>query len=272
MTWDFAEGNPFSQSTGNYVSLLRWIEKNLQASCPVSPGRSLQDDASAQSTTDDKVVSTDPPYYDNIGYGDLSDFFYISLRRTLKPVFSQLFGTMAVPKTEELVATPYRHGTKAAAEKFFLRGMTRALRRLAEQAHPGFPVTVYYAFKQSETKRGTGTASTGWETFLDAAIRSGFAITGTWPMRTELANRMIGRGSQRPGLLHRPSLSTPPRRRPPGHPARVPHRATRRTPQGHPPPPVGQHRARSTSPRPPLGPGWRYTPATGRCSTPAGSR
>ena len=195
MTWDFAEGNPFSQSTGNYVSLLRWIEKNLQASCPVSPGRSLQDDASAQSTTDDKVVSTDPPYYDNIGYGDLSDFFYISLRRTLKPVFSQLFGTMAVPKTEELVATPYRHGTKAAAEKFFLRGMTRALRRLAEQAHPGFPVTVYYAFKQSETKRDTGTASTGWETFLDAAIRSGFAITGTWPMRTELANRMIGRGT-----------------------------------------------------------------------------
>ena len=117
------------------------------------------------------------------------------LRRSLKPVFPDLFATLAVPKAEELVATPYRHGSKAAAETFFLDGMTRALHRLSEQAHPGFPVTIYYAFKQSEKKGDTGTASTGWETFLDAAIRSGFAITGTWPMRTERGNRMIGMGT-----------------------------------------------------------------------------
>ena len=142
-----------------------------------------------------KVVSTDPPYYDNIGYADLSDFFYVWLRRTLKPVFPDLFATLAVPKADELVATPYRHGGREAAESFFLGGMTGALRQLCEQAHPGFPVTIYYAFKQAEHKGDTGVSSTGWETFLDAAIRSGFSISGTWPMRTELGNRMVGMGT-----------------------------------------------------------------------------
>ena len=134
-----------------------------------------------------KVVSTDPPYYDNIGYADLSDFFYVWLRRSLRPVFPDLFATLAVPKAEELVATPYRHGSKEKAEAFFLDGMTQAMHRLAEQAHPAFPVTIYYAFKQSESDGDDGTASTGWETFLDAVIRAGFAISGTWPMRTERA-------------------------------------------------------------------------------------
>ena len=152
-------------------------------------------DSQNQTISADKLVSTHPPYYDNIGYADLSDFFYVWLRRSLKPVFPELFATLAVPKTEELVATPYRHGSRAAAESFFLRGMTRAMRRLAKQTHPGFPVTIYYAFKQSQTLEETGTASTGWETFLDAVIRSGFVITGTWPMRTELGNRMLGIGA-----------------------------------------------------------------------------
>ena len=143
----------------------------------------------------DKLVSTDPPYYDNVGYADLSDFFYVWLRRSLRPVFPDLFATLAVPKAEELVATPYRHGSKEKAEAFFLEGMTRALKRLAAQAHPAFPVTIYYAFKQSETETAEGTASTGWETFLDAVIRAGFAVSGTWPMRTELSNRMIGSGT-----------------------------------------------------------------------------
>ena len=106
-----------------------------------------------------------------------------------------LFATLAVPKADELVATPYRHGSKAVAEAFFLSGMGQAMSRIAEQAHPGFPVSIYYAFKQSETKGATGTTSTGWETFLDAVIRAGFAVTGTWPMRTELSNRMIGMGT-----------------------------------------------------------------------------
>ncbi|MYG30626.1 MAG: DUF1156 domain-containing protein [Holophagales bacterium] len=141
------------------------------------------------------MVSTDPPYYDNIGYADLSDFFYVWLRRSLRSVLPDLFGTLAVPKAEELVATPYRHGNKEAAESFFLRGMTRAMARIAIQGHSGFPVTIYYAFKQSERKGSTGVASTGWETFLGAVIRSGFAITGTWPVRTERGARSIGIGT-----------------------------------------------------------------------------
>ena len=148
-----------------------------------------------QSISCDKVVSTDPPYYDNIGYADLSDFFYVWLRRSLRPVFPDLFATLAVPKAEELVATPYRHGDKKKAEAFFIAGMTEAMRRLAEQAHPGFPVTIYYAFKQSEKKGDEGTSSTGWETFLDAVIEAGFSVTGTWPMRTENSSRMIGQGT-----------------------------------------------------------------------------
>jgi putative DNA methylase len=195
MTWDYAEGNPFSDSTGNFAALLEWVEKFLVESPAVPNGLAAQQDASAQAISADKVISTDPPYYDNIGYADLSDFFYVWLRRSLRPVFPDLFATLAVPKAEELVATPYRHGSKEKAEKFFLDGMTQAMHRLAEQAHPAFPVTIYYAFKQSETESAEGTASTGWETFLDAVIRSGFAISGTWPMRTELGNRMIGSGT-----------------------------------------------------------------------------
>ena len=136
--------------------------------------------------------STDPPYYDNIGYADLSDFFYVWLRRYLKAVFPDLFATLAVPKTEELVATPYRHGGKEEAETFFLDGMKKAINHLAEQSHAAFPVTIYYAFKQSETTGDGGTASTGWEVFLAAVIEAGFSITGTWPIRTELASRLTG--------------------------------------------------------------------------------
>jgi putative DNA methylase len=140
-------------------------------------------------------VSTDPPYYDNIGYADLSDFFYVWLRRALKPIFPDLFATLAVPKAEELVATPYRHGGKEKAETFFLGGMTKVMHRLAEQAHPAFPVTIYYAFKQSESDGGEGITNTGWDTFLAAVIEAGFAITGTWPMRSEQEYRMVGMGT-----------------------------------------------------------------------------
>jgi putative DNA methylase len=143
----------------------------------------------------DKVVSTDPPYYDNIGYADLSDFFYVWLRRSLRPIFPELFATLAVPKAEELIATPYRHGSKEKAERFFLDGMTQVMHRLANETHPAFPVTIYYAFKQAERQSAEGTSSTGWETFLDAVIFAGFAVSGTWPMRTELTNRMISSGT-----------------------------------------------------------------------------
>ena len=196
MLWDFAENNVFGAAAGDYLTSLMSMAKVIDHAIPcLGMGTADQVYAQTQSISCGKIVSTDPPYHDNVGYADLSDFFYVWLRRSLKPVFPGLFATLAVPKAEELVATPYRHGGKDAAEEFFLRGMTKALHRLAEQVHSEFPVTIYYAFKQAERKRGTGTASTGWETFLQAVIRSGFAITGTWPMRTELANRMIGRGT-----------------------------------------------------------------------------
>ena len=195
MTWDYAETNGFSKSAGNVSSGIDWSYKVLQMLPDVTSGFAFHSDAQKQSISLDKIVSTDPPYYDNIGYADLSDFFYVWLRRTLKPVYPDLFTTLAVPKAEELVATRYRHGSKEKAETFFLDGMTLSMQRLAEQAHPTFPITIYYAFKQSETETIEGTASTGWETFLEAVISAGFAISGTWPIRTELANRMVGAGT-----------------------------------------------------------------------------
>ena len=194
MSWDYAEGNPFSESATNFLDSANWIAKVIERLRSIGKGEARQHDAAREGPRD-TVVSTDPPYYDNIGYADLSDFFYVWLRRTLKPVYPDLFATLAVPKAEELVATPYRHGSKEKAETFFLDGMTQAMHRLAEQAHPAFPVTIYYAFKQAESDGKDGTTNTGWDTFLAAVIQAGFAISGTWPMRTELGNRMIGSGT-----------------------------------------------------------------------------
>lgn len=195
MTWDYGEANPFSESGGGFNSAFEWLIPAIAA----LPGKVLSmahmADAQNQIISTNKVISTDPPYYDNIAYADLSDFFYVWLRRSLRPIFPNLYATLAVPKAEELVATPYRHGSKEKAETFFLDGMTAAMHNLASQAHPAFPVTIYYAFKQSDTKEGDGTHSTGWETFLEAVLRAGFTLTGTWPMRTELGNRMIGSGT-----------------------------------------------------------------------------
>ena len=144
MVWDYAEASPFSDSCGNWLgACLEWVCKATAAVPWTASGGAAQSDAATQAISVSRVVSTDPPYYDNIGYADLSDFFYVWLRRSLKAVFPDLFATLAVPKAEELVATPYRHGNKKKAEAFFLAGMTEAMRRLAEQSHPGFPVTVY---------------------------------------------------------------------------------------------------------------------------------
>jgi putative DNA methylase len=192
MVWDYADVNPFAGAGGDFEGVVGGVAKVLVGSPGTSGGYSGQEDAMRQDSSLNRIVSTDPPYYDNIGYADLSDFFYVWLRRSLKSIFPSLFATLAVPKAEELVATPYRHGNKEKAETFFLDGMTRAMRRLAEQSHPAFPVTIYYAFKQSESDGADGIASTGWETFLDAVIRAGFALSGTWPMRTEGSTRLVG--------------------------------------------------------------------------------
>jgi putative DNA methylase len=192
MVWDFAELNPFAGAGGDFLGIVDGAVKTLLNCPPPTKGVVEQADAATQMLSSDHIVSTDPPYYDNISYADLSDFFYIWLRGSLKSVFPSLFSTVAVPKADELVASAFRHGGRDKAETFFLEGMTRAMHRLADQAHPAFPVTIYYAFKQSETNDGEGTSSTGWDTFLDAVIRAGFAITGTWPMRTENQTRLVG--------------------------------------------------------------------------------
>ena len=196
MTWDFPEAAILHDTVGGFAPATRFIADCL-ALLPSKPsvGTAEQRDAAAPPSPEDRIVSTDPPYYDNVAYADLSDFFYVWLRRTLRPVFPELFATLATPKDEELVAAPHRHGGRTGTEAFFLDGMRRALERLAEQAHPAFPVTLYYAFKQAETKGEGATVRTGWETFLEAVIGAGFSITGTWPIRTEQKHRMVGMGT-----------------------------------------------------------------------------
>jgi putative DNA methylase len=199
MVWDFAEANPLGESSGSWTvfvdGIVKAFAKTFESVDSKAIGHASQADASKQEISLGKVVSTDPPYYDNIGYGDLSDFFYLWLRRSISTAFPDLFVTVAVPKSEELIASPYRHGGKDRAESFFLDGMTQAMHRISEQSIPVFPVTIYYAFKQTETQTGEGTASTGWETFLDAVLRAGFALSGTWPIRTENNSRMVGQGT-----------------------------------------------------------------------------
>ena len=199
MVWDYAEGNPLGNSSGSWTvfvdGIVKAFTKSFESVDGTASGRARQADAGTQSISLAKVVSTDPPYYDNIGYADLSDFFYVWLRRSLQSTFPDLFATIAVPKEDELVATPGRHGGSEQAERFFLGGMTQAMSRLAEQTHPAFPVSIYYAFKQSESANGAGKTNTGWATFLDAVIEAGFSLTGTWPMRTENNSRMRGMNS-----------------------------------------------------------------------------
>ena len=194
MTWDFAECNVMSDSTGNFMGAVDWVWKALLGFGPNSVGTEIQQDAQNVTLPAGAVVSTDPPYYDNIGYADLSDYFYVWLRRNIKDVYPALSGTIAVPKAEELVATPYRHGGKANAETHFLNGMTAAISSLAAQSSSLFPATIYYAFKQSEIEQ-EGLSSTGWATFLQAVISAGYAIVGTWPVRTERAARTIAVGT-----------------------------------------------------------------------------
>lgn len=195
MIWDYAEVNALAGAAGDFEVSVAGICRAMPTFASTKHGIAKHADAQSQQISAGKVISTDPPYYDNIGYADLSDFFYVWLRKCLKPIFPGLYATLAVPKVEELVATPHRHGGKDKAEAFFLDGMTAAMHNLAEQAHPGFPVTIYYAFKQAETKDEAGTSSTGWETFLAAVLKAGFSLSGTWPIRTERDSRSIGIGT-----------------------------------------------------------------------------
>ena len=205
MVWDFAEASPFSESGGNFLKNLDFVIKAVTSlQLATQMGSVEQRDATAEPRfTKAALVSTDPPYYDNIGYADLSDFFYVWMRRSLSQVFPTLFSTVLTPKSQELIASSHRHdGKKDVAQSFFETGLGRAFVRMHQAEHPDFPLTVYYAFKQAETDEtdedgdvpnsGAATASTGWETMLSGLIRSGFAVTGTWPIRTERPTGMKG--------------------------------------------------------------------------------
>lgn len=194
MVWDFAEANPFAGAGGDWTGIIDGACKVLIGLRPRGRGLALQVDATS-SVPDRAVVATDPPYYDNVGYADLSDFFYIWLRRALAPTYPKLFATMLAPKSGELVADPSRtNGDRAAADQRFEDGFERAFANLRRAADPAYPMTVFYAFKQAEHD-DTGVASTGWETMLAGLIRSGFAVTATWPVRTEGEGRMRNQAS-----------------------------------------------------------------------------
>ena len=194
IVWDFAEPNLFSNSAGDFGVTLSNMMRALNSLGSGNPGSVIQSDAQTAILPKDAVISTDPPYYDNIGYSDLSDFFLTWLRRSLREQYPELFSTLSAPKTDELIAAPYRHGGRENAEEFFLSGMRKAVLNVCHQSSDEFPATIFYAFKQSEVAL-EGVSSTGWATFLQAVFEAGFSVVGTWPVRTELANRIRGIGS-----------------------------------------------------------------------------
>lgn len=193
MSWDFAESNPLGSHGAAFQENVHKAALAIMEASTTSPGFARSGSALTSDLTG-KVISTDPPYYDYIGYSDLSDFFYVWLRRSLRGIYPELFNRTLVPKTEELVANPYRHGGKTSAQEFFEDGFIKFFEHARVGVLPDYPITVYYAFKQQDTNR-TGTASTGWETVLEGMIRSGWQITATWPMRTESSGRILARGT-----------------------------------------------------------------------------
>lgn len=199
MVWDFAEANPFSNSSGCFDNMLDWVDKCLDQFHASTKGVAKHFNAQNDCKLNNVMISTDPPYYDNIGYADLSDFFYVWLRCSLKNSYPDLFKTMLVPKSEELVATPYRFdGSFERARCFFEDGMLQTCRQIYQYARKDIPVSIYYAYRQSDTtidEKQEKTASTGWETMLSAIIKAGLTITGTWPMSTERVSRSISIGT-----------------------------------------------------------------------------
>ena len=189
MVWDFAEANPFSSSSGNWLGQVGWVQRAVAGLPGKQRGKVLQKDVVARiKEMEDPVVCTDPPYYDNVPYSDISDFFYVWMRRNLSKIWPEELSTLLTPKANELVADPLRHGSKRAARDHFESGMNRAWTQLAQSQHQGYPATIFYAFKQTETQAGQAT-STGWETFLQGLVDTGLRITATWPIRTEMPNR-----------------------------------------------------------------------------------
>ncbi len=194
MTWDFVEANPFSDSTGNFLGAVTWVGKVLENFVPASKGYVIQASAEAAPIPSNAVISTDPPYYSNISYADLSDYFYVWMKQSVGDLFPDQFGTLLVPKAEELIADRYRQGSDASARAFFLTGMTRALSSIQAKDHNECPTAIYYAFKKSEIGK-EGMTSSGWITFLQAVLEAQYQIVRTWPVRTERSARTVALGN-----------------------------------------------------------------------------
>lgn len=203
MVWDYPEANVLADATGSLEAAIDLVADPLALLGTGPHGHVKQMAAQEHQPTSSPLYSTDPPYYDNVPYADLADFFYVWLRKMLSPLYPSLLGTVLVPKAEELVADPFRLGGKEASRSFFEKGMTEVFAQMREHSNPSFPTTVYYAFKQTEeeddedeeSSEQSSQASTGWETMLEAMIGTGWQIDGTWPMRTEMKTRMRGMAS-----------------------------------------------------------------------------
>jgi len=201
IAWSFAEANPFSSSGGNFTMFLERVIDVISVLPAEKPGIVKQLDAAAtiDKTLAPPMISTDPPYYGNISYAELSDFFYVWLRRAIGKIYPDVFATVLVPKAQEMVATPFRFGGDSnRAREFFENAFAKASALMRSAEAPNYPLTVYYAFKQAESEddeNGGAVASTGWEAMLEGLLRSGFGVTGTWPMRTESAGRTVASGT-----------------------------------------------------------------------------
>jgi putative DNA methylase len=202
MTWDYAEANIFADAAGDYQRCVGSLTEVLDR-LPVGIVGAIRQLDATSDLPGECVFSTDPPYYDNIGYADLSDFFYVWLRRSLSVTYPEIFSTLLGPKKQELVANPYRFGgSKERAQHFFEEGFSKAFGRMRDAQRAGYPLTVYYAFKQTEsddneeeTNGSTAIVSTGWETMLEGMLHAGFQVSGTWPLRSEWNTRNVGRGT-----------------------------------------------------------------------------
>ncbi len=195
ISWDYVEVNPFSSSTGNWMAMVNWVGKAVEHLPAEGLSKVKQQDARSRTlSVKGSTISTDPPYYDNIGYADISDFFYVWLRHNLADVWPDECGTLLSPKVDELIADSSRHGGKKEAKEHFESGMAEFMAEVAASQHPDVPATIYYAYKATESEAGQ-VRSTGWDTFLQSVIDAGLQITATWPLRTEARARLRSVGS-----------------------------------------------------------------------------
>ncbi len=191
MTWDFTENNPLGSSSGSWSNSVSGMARAIEHLPSSTQCEAAQRDARARvRECPGSVISTDPPYYDNISYADLSDFFYVWLRKNLFDVWPDECSTLLTPKADELIANRYRAGSREQAEEHFESGMAEFMAQVAESQAADVPATIYYAYKATETRDGEVRA-TGWDTFLQAVLDAGLQVNATWPMRTELGNRLL---------------------------------------------------------------------------------